>query len=99
MILQIVKNIIVSIIIITFFHYLYKFLINELTIKKTNNILHEEIYEYKNINNILNKENEKKDKKIETNKNIEDKNLKINLEKELEESLKEYYKEINNIKD
>lgn len=99
MILQIVKNIIVSIIIITFFHYLYKFLINELTIKKTNNILHEEIYEYKNINNILNKENEKKDKKIETNKNIEDKTLKINLEKELEESLKEYYNEINNIKD
>lgn len=99
MILEIVKNIIVSIIIITFFHYLYKFLINELTIKKTNNILHEEIYEYKNINNILNKESEKKDKKIETNKKIEDKNLKINLEKELEESLKEYYNEINNIKD
>ena len=98
MIIGIVKNIIVSIIIITFFHYLYNFLINELKIKKTNNILHEENYEYKNINSILNKPNENNENN-EINKKIEDKKLKVNLEKDLEESLKEYYNEINNIKD
>lgn len=104
MIFEIIKNIIISIIIITSLHYLYIFLINELTIKKTN-ILHEEIYEYKNINNILNKPIEnniikknKEDKQME-DKNIED-NLKLNLEKDrMEENLKEYYNQINNIKD
>ena len=105
MIFEIIKNIIISIIIITSLHYLYIFLINELTIKTSNNILHEEIYEYKKINNILNKPIENNiikknrgDKQME-DKNIKD-NLKLNLEKDtMEENLKEYYNQINNIKD
>ena len=68
MILEIIKNIIISIIIITFFHYLYKYLLNEFTIKKTNNILYEEINEFKNINNILNNPNNNSNK---NNKNEE----------------------------
>ena len=107
MILEIIKNIIISIIIITFFHYLYKYLLNEFTIKKTNNILYEEINEFKNINNILNNPNNNSNKNINNilnnpnnNSNKNNKNEeKITTETNLEENLKEYYNKINNIKD
>ena len=106
MILEIIKNIIISIIIITFFHYLYKYLLNEFTIKKTNNILYEEINEFKNINNILNNPNNNILNNPNNNSNKNNKNEeKITTEKilttetNLEENLKEYYNKINNIKD
>jgi len=98
MILEIIKNIIISIIIITFFHYLYKYLLNEFTIKKTNNILYEEINEFKNINNILNNPNNNSNKNNKNEEKITTEKI-LTTETNLEENLKEYYNKINNIKD
>ena len=102
MIFEIIKIIIVSIIIIVLCHNLYKYLINELTVKKTNNILYDSSNEYKNIYNIIDSANENKKNEIkqinENNENVEN-NLEQTQNNKMEESLQEYYNQINNIKD